>query len=114
MDLSAHQDLSRMSLRVSYTNENGELRVTNLNSNKFVYDSSVGYYTVKFIDLNVADLRAVLNVEILCDGVVVSDMVCYSVETYVYNRLNKSNDEIFKTLLRELMKYSDSAKKYFY
>jgi hypothetical protein len=79
-----------------------------------VYDSSVGYYAAKLNNLNSAELRAVLTVEILLEETVISDTVYYSVETYAYNRLNNTSDETFKTLLKELMKYSDSAKNYFY
>ena len=43
----------------------------------------------------------------------ISGTVTYSIETYVNSRLNNSTDETFKTLLRDLIKYSDSAKVYF-
>jgi hypothetical protein len=114
IDLSAYQSLSGLSLRISYADEAGVEHVTIIDSKDFVYDSSIGYYAAKLNNLNSAELRAMLTAEILLGGTVISDTVYYSVETYVYNRLNKSTNETFKTLLKELMKYSDSAKKYFY
>ena len=114
MDLSAYQSLSGLSFRIVYTDEAGVEHVTTIDSKDFVYDSSVGYYAAKLNNLNSAELRVILTVEILYDEVVISDTVYYSVETYVYNRLGKTSNETFKTLLKELMKYSDSAKNYFY
>ena len=114
MDLSQYKDLSGISLRVAYTDEVGVIHATTIDSKDFVYDSSVGYYAAKLNNLNSAELRAVLTVEILLEETVISDTVYYSVETYAYNRLNNTSDETFKTLLKELMKYSDSAKNYFY
>ena len=114
IDLSAYKSLDNIKLRVSYTDEVGKNHIITVKSDDFVFDFSVGYYTAKIIDLNSAELRVLMCVEIICDDSVISDTVYYSVETYVYNRLNKSTDVTFKTLLKELMKYSDSANKYFY
>ena len=73
------------------------------------------YYVAQLNNLKIADLRCVLKVEILNNNdKVISDTVYYSVESYVSNRLNASTNEDFKELLKMLMKYSDSAKKYVY
>lgn len=114
MDLSAYQDLTGLSMRVTYADEKCVVHSTKISSKDFTFDSSVGYYSAKLNNLNSAELRAMLTAEIYFNETVISDTIYYSVETYVYNRLNKSTNEMFKTLLKELMKYSDSAKKYFY
>ncbi len=114
MDLSGYQDLTDIALRITYTDGLGVTHVTVVESTEFVYEKSQESYTAKLIDLNSAELRAQIQVEIMLDEQVISDTLYYSVETYVYNRLNKSTDENFKALLKVLMKYSDSANKYFY
>ncbi len=114
MDLSSYQDLTGIALRITYTDGLGVTHVTVVESSEFVYEKSQESYTAKLVDLNSAELRAQIKVEIMLDEQVISDTLYYSVETYVYNRLSKSTDENFKALLKVLMKYSDSANKYFY
>lgn len=43
----------------------------------------------------------------------ISEMVDYSIETYVYNRLQKSTDDNFKALALALIKYGKAAEQYF-
>ncbi|MBQ9734561.1 MAG: leucine-rich repeat domain-containing protein [Clostridia bacterium] len=114
MDLNGYQDLTGIALRITYTDGLGVTHVTVVESTEFMYENSQESYTAKLTDLNSAELRAQIQVEIMLDEQVISDTLYYSVETYVYNRLNKSTDENFKALLKVLMKYSDSANKYFY
>lgn len=107
------QELSDITLVIAYTDVKGQAQTVTKQASEFVYDESVGCYTVKMNELSAADMRQVFTATVQKGGVSISDTVSYSVETYVYNRLNKSTDEAFKTLLKELMKYSDSAKNYF-
>lgn len=111
MDLSAYDDLTGITVSLSYTDVKGGTHVITKNADEF--GTERGYYTVKVNELSAADLRQVFSVTVLKDGEAISDTVNYSVESYAYNRLANSENEDFKTLIKELMKYSDSAKAYF-
>ena len=70
-------------------------------------------YTAKCTEIAAADMGCEISVTIYDGLTPISDTTVYSIETYVYNRLKKSNDEIFKALITEMYKYSESAKAYF-
>ena len=108
LDLSNYDDISNISFKIVY----GE-KVTVINSDRFVYDESTGCYTVKYRDIPVSELRGLMDVTIVAGDEAISDTITYSIETYVNSRLQNSTDEVFKNLLKELMKYSDSARNYF-
>lgn len=114
LDLDKLSDLNGVRFTIEYVDGKNALHKKSISSDEFVFDVATGCYTVKYIELNSADLRAMMTVKIEKDGTVISDTVNYSVETYVYNMLNKSTNQTFKALLKELIKYSDSANKYFY
>ena len=67
----------------------------------------------KYKDIPASELRNLIDVTIVEGDEAISDTLTYSIETYVNSRLQNSTNEVFKTLLKELMKYSDSARNYF-
>ncbi|MBQ8884778.1 MAG: hypothetical protein IJY62_00165 [Clostridia bacterium] len=113
MDLSGVANRANVTVKVTYTDAMGEEQTVEKAASEFVYDSATGYYTVKLDGLNAAEMRVVFEATVFDGTTAISDTISYSVETYVYNRLNASTDEAFKALIRELIKYSDSAKAYF-
>ncbi|MBR3269141.1 MAG: hypothetical protein IKI58_10535 [Oscillospiraceae bacterium] len=70
-------------------------------------------YIAKYDVLAVKDFRSVISATIYDGDTAISDTLNYSVETYAYNRLEKSESETFKELLREMMKYGISGAAYF-
>ena len=108
LDLSAYDDISNISFKIVYGDQ-----VTTITSDKFSYDEGTGCYTVKYKELPASELRNLMDVTIVCGDEAISDTLTYSIETYVNSRLQNSTNEVFKTLLKELMKYSDSARNYF-
>ena len=110
---SAYEDVSALSFKIVYTEKDGSLTTIVITGDNFVYDEATGCYTVKYKDIPAAELRNLMEVTVMNGEEAISGTVTYSIETYVNSRLNNSTNENFKTLLRELMKYSDSAKEYF-
>ena len=101
-------DVSKLSMRVSYTNYNGEAKtitVTNLE----VYSASKNYYSFTFSDLLAAELRSVLSIAIYEGDNLLSDTLEYSAETYAANSVGAT----VGTLSGSLFAYSDAAKAYF-
>ena len=113
MDLSNYPDRSNITLHVEYTDYKGQAQEINISGDTFVYNSSISMYYGAVSTLNAAELRKVLEVKVLYNGVEVSDTIAYSIETYVCKKLASSSDEAFKNLLQELMVYGDSSEAYF-
>ena len=63
--------------------------------------------------ISAKDMSAVVTAGVYDGDTLISDLLQYSIETYVYNRLQKSTDENFKALVTELMKYGKTAEEYF-
>ena len=100
-------------LVLSYVAVNGETYTTTINASDFVYDSTYKAYTAKITSISAADMSSVITAKIFDGDTLISDVVYYSIETYVYNRLENSTDEAFKELASAMLKYGKSAKDYF-
>ena len=100
-------------LVLSYVAVNGETYTTTINASDFAYDSTYKAYTAKITSISAADMSSVITAKIYDGDTLISDVVYYSIETYVYNRLEKSTDEAFKELARAMLIYGKSAKAYF-
>ena len=77
------------------------------------YTGEALFDIAKYKDIPASELRNLIEVTIVEGEGAISDTITYSIETYVNSRLQNSTNEEFKTLLKELMKYSDSARNYF-
>ena len=107
-------------LHVEYKTVSGTLVSKNFHASEFVYDAKYDAYTIKISDISAKDMCCAIDAA-LYDGEYskdnddnrISELMTYSIESYVYNRLQKSTDEDFKALVRALIKYGKSAEKYF-
>ena len=107
-------------LHVEYKTVSGTLVSKNFHASEFVYDAKYDAYTVKISDISAKDMCRSIDAA-LYDGEYsndnddnrISEIMTYSIESYVYNRLQKSTDEDFKALVRALIKYGKSAENYF-
>ena len=112
-NLAKDSDLTGISLRVRYTDSDGQKVDTLIDGSEFVYRNDVKGQTAYFDALKASELRKELELTLVKDGVEISETVKYSFETYVKKKLQSSADENFKALLEKTMIYSDSAKDYF-
>ena len=112
-NLGKNSDLAGVSLRILYTNLQGEAMEKLIDGKDFVYRDDVNGYTAYFNGLNASEFRTVLELTLVKDGKDISETVKYSLDTYANNRLASSTDANFKVLLEKTLIYADSAKAYF-
>ena len=100
-------------LVVSYTSIDDTEHTVTIPASKFEYSTKYQAYGGKVTSIAAKDMGCVLTAAVYDGDTLISDVSEYSIETYAYNRLLKSTDENFKTLVREMMKYGKSAENYF-
>ena len=107
-------DLSGISVKIEYTDMEGKLVNTVIDSSEFGYDASNDRYSVRFAKLRATELRSVVEITILKDGKAISNTETYSVESFAHSQLTSASaKENTKELLKRMMIYSDCAVKYF-
>jgi len=113
MQFAETQSLNNVKLVLSYTAIDGTAYTEEIKAGDFGYDTSKKAYTAKLISIAAKDVGCTVTAKIYDGNTLISNTLEYSLETYAYNRLNKSTDEVFKSFLRAFMKYGFSAKAYF-
>ena len=101
-----------MKLVLTYTKVNGETVTQIIPASEFEYNSSYKAYGASFAGISAKDMRCTVTAKVYDGDALISDVLEYSIETYAKNRLEKSSDEVFKELMRCLMKYGISAENY--
>ncbi|MBR3909521.1 MAG: hypothetical protein IKJ50_07375, partial [Clostridia bacterium] len=80
-------------------------------SSEFTYEASTGRYVVSFAELNPAQMRNVVVVNLVKDGNVVSNSVTYSIESYGLSKAANQATTL-KALVEAMARYGRSAKAY--
>ena len=102
---------SNVTVAFTYTNVKGQqvnvtrtlAQCTSLGNNKYVC----------YLELPASDMRSVVTAVIKSDDTVISSTLDYSIVTYAYSQTNATTpDANLVTLLKEMMKFGDSAKTY--
>ena len=107
-------DLSGISVKIEYTDMEGKLVNTVIDSSEFGYSMLSDRHSVRFAKLRATELRSVVEITILKDGKDISNTETYSVESFAHSQLTSSSaDETLKELLKRMMIYSDCAVKNF-
>ncbi len=78
----------------------------------FEYDQQL-YYTINYRDLNAIQMREPVSVTLYRNGVQVSQVLTYSIESYVSDAINSYSIPLLRNLVESMMKYGDSAYRYF-
>ena len=102
-----------MSLRIRYTDRDGNAVEKQIDGSQFVYRADAKGYTAYFDGLRASEFRTKLELTLIKNGEAISEAVTYSLDTYAKNRLAASTDANFKALLEATLRYADSAKEYF-
>ena len=100
-------------LVLTYTAADGRPYEVVIPASEFVYSNKYSAYSAKLTTIAAKDMSSKVTAKIFDRDTLIGDVLEYSIETYAYNRLNKSTDEYFKELVREMMKYGKSAEYYF-
>lgn len=111
--LASGADASGYSLKLTYTTVGGVNKEIEIGGEDFVYIEAYDAYGVKYTGIAAPDMSCEILATVYSSDTTVSDTVAYSIESYVANMLEKSEDEVFKALITELYKYSVSSKTYF-
>ena len=113
MTFESGEPAASVKLVLSYTAIDGTNHNTTIPSSEFGYDSSIESYTAKLTTIAAKDMSSIVTAKIYDGDQLISNVYYYSIETYVRNRLSSSTNEVFKELIRELIKYGKSAEAYF-
>lgn len=94
-------DISNVNMRIIHGN-----RVSSVTEFKKVDD---GIYYAYFDDFSASEYGTTMYFGLEIDGRMISNVLSYNVESYIYSKMNDDN---LNTLLKSLGKYGKSAKKY--
>ena len=111
LKMAGSQNMSKVKLVCKYTRFDGVDVTVSIPASELT--KSGEYYLASFSSLCIPDLRSVVSATIYDGSKAISDTLNYSVETYVYNRLQNSTSTTYKTLLKKMMNYSVSAEEHF-
>ena len=106
------QSLDAVRMVIKYTTASGGKHEESIPFSRFRSNSN-GTYDVYVSSIAAKDLGTEVEAAVYDGENLISDTLYYSIETFVYNRLQKSNSETFKKLIIDAMKYSRSAQNYF-
>ena len=110
MRFNSSQDMSNVKLVVSYTDYKGASKVRTISSGSFT--TSEEKY-IAYCSMTPSDMDTVADVTIFDGETAISSTLHYSIESYVYDRLENSISSTYKTLLKDMMKYARSVKAHF-
>ena len=113
MQFAEGQSLDNVKLVLTYTAIDGKAYTEEITASNFGYDKSKKAYTAKLVSIAAKDVGCIVTAKVYDGSKLISNTLEYSLETYAYNRLLKSTDEVFKAFLRAFMKYGFSAETYF-
>lgn len=99
-----------LSVKVKNTVDNKEYTI----QNSGITSAGSNYYVFTFDKFKASQMRDVILVTVMKDGVEVSDTLSYDIETYAYsqNRPGSTATETLKNYTIAMMKYGDAAYNY--
>ena len=100
-------------LVLSYTSIDGKEYTKVVKASDFVYESKYKAYSASIDSIGAKDMSCVVTAKIYDGDTLIGDVCKYSIETYVYNRLQKSTDENLKAAVIAMYRYGKSAEQYF-
>jgi len=105
------QNMANVKLTITYKTSSGETVTKTIPASQFTKSGS--YYIVSIDTIAITDVRSVITAKIYDGSKQISNTFQYSIESYVYNRLQNSDSETFKNLVTEMMKFGISAETHF-
>ena len=103
--------MSNVKVVFSYQNHKGESKSQTVNASQFI--QSGGKYMTDCTIIAPSDMSCPVSITIYDGDNAISDTLTYSIESYVYTRLQNSGNETFKSLITVLMKYAFAARTHF-
>ncbi|MBP3250614.1 MAG: hypothetical protein J6M48_09730, partial [Ruminococcus sp.] len=114
MTFDSTVDKNKVTLELSYTNILDEQITKSVPFKKFIKGDHENEYRYDLSDIKAKDSCCPVTAKLCVNGNQISSEITYSIQTYAYNKLNKSTtSESLKTIITALMVYCKSAEKYF-
>lgn len=114
MTFDSSVDKNKVTLELSYKNILGEQITKSVPFKKFIKGDHENEYRYDLSDIKAKDSCCPVTAKLCVNGTQISSTITYSIQTYAYNKLNKSTtSESLKTIITALMVYCKSAEKYF-
>ena len=98
---------------MSYTSIDGYTVSRTVPASEFLYDTQTKAYTAKLDVIAAMDMSCVVTAKIYNGNTMISDTLSYSIESYVYSRMQESTDIALKEVVRYMFTYGKSAENYF-
>ena len=111
LKFAANQNMSNVKLNISYKTSSGASVTKTIPASQFTKSGS--YHIASIDSIAITDVRSVITAKIYDGSKQISNTFQYSIESYVYNRLQNSDSETFKNLVTEMMKFGISAEEHF-
>ena len=111
LKFAANQNMSNVKLTITYKTSSGTSVTKTIPASQFTKSGS--YYIASIDTIAITDVRSVITAKIYDGSKQISNTFQYSIESYVYNRLQNSDSETFKNLVTEMMKFGISAETHF-
>ena len=111
LKFAANQNMSNVKLTITYKTSSGTSVTKTIPASQFVKSGS--YYIASIDSIAITDVRSVITAKIYDGSKQISNTFRYSIESYIYNRLQNSDSETFKNLVTEMMKFGISAEEHF-
>ena len=115
MTFDSSVNKNNVTLELIYTTVKGEAVIKTVPFSQMKLSGyAAGEYEYDFLDIRAKDACRPVTARILLNGKQISSKITYSVQSYAYNKLNKSTTSAeLKTIINALMVYCKSAENYF-
>ena len=105
---------NNVALKLTYTTVKGETITKTVPFSKFINGDYANEYRFDFTEIQAKDSCQPVTAVLYEGSKQISNKITYSVQTYAYNKLNKSTTSTeLKSIINALMVYCKSAKNYF-
>ena len=105
---------NNVNLKLTYTTVKGETITKTVPFSKFINGDYANEYRFDFTEIQAKDSCQPVTAVLYEGSKQISNKITYSVQTYAYNKLNKSTTSTeLKSIINALMVYCKSAKNYF-
>ena len=105
---------NNVNLKLTYTTVKGETLTKTVPFSKFINGDYANEYRFDFTEIQAKDSCQPVTAVLYEGSKQISNIITYSVQTYAYNKLNKSTTSTeLKSIINALMVYCKSAKNYF-
>lgn len=114
MKLDEGQSLNNVRVEFTYTTAKGLQKTVSFAANEFDYDSAKNLHVIRLGGIAAKDTGRPVTAKIYDGDTLISDVLTYSIESYAYNQLGKTElSAAARAIITAMMIYCKSAENYF-